>query len=283
MTSCSRTSRPLRQARAALFPRPVVRCMLRAWARTGWKRGRLWKAIERWGRLAAAAPVSTRIPSGATMICDLHDEIQRLIFFFGVYEAPEAYVFTRLLKPGLTVIDGGANVGLYTLLASHRVGPGGSVHAFEPIPRNFEILRRHAAQAANVVLNQTALWNSDDGVTLTLPAQHRINCGGWTVGKAAPTDRCVQVPSVTLDSYLASGRIDHVDAIKLDIEGAEPFALQGAMRALKRFLPINSDGSEPRHVGARRHHSFRAERSTLRAGLSLVESRKLRRDLRARH
>jgi FkbM family methyltransferase len=283
MTSCSRTSRPLRQARAALFPRPVVRCMLRAWARTGWKRGRLWKAIERWGRLAAAAPVSTRIPSGATMICDLHDEIQRLIFFFGVYEAPEAYVFTRLLKPGLTVIDGGANVGQYTLLASHRVGPGGSVHAFEPIPRNFEILRRHAAQAANVVLNQTALWNSDDGVTLTLPAQHRINCGGWTVGKAAPTDRCVQVPSVTLDSYLASGRIDRVDAIKLDIEGAEPFALQGAMRALKRFLPINSDGSEPRHVGARRHHSFRAERSTLRAGLSLVESRKLRRDLRARH
>src|SRR5205085_1504296 len=84
--------------------------------------------------------------------------VQRHIYFQGVYEPVEAYLFSRLAAPGMTVVDAGANVGQYTLIASARVGPSGAVHSFEPVPETYRVLAEHVAanRAANVVANRAA-------------------------------------------------------------------------------------------------------------------------------
>jgi len=63
--------------------------------------------------------------------------------WLGCYEAGNQAIYVRLVRPGMTVYDLGAHVGFYTLLFSRLVGPGGVVHAFEPVPRNIFYLERH--------------------------------------------------------------------------------------------------------------------------------------------
>ena len=63
------------------------------------------------------------------------------------WEVHETELVKRLLKPGMTFVDIGANIGYFTLLAGRVMGPGSKVFAFEPEPRSFELLRR------NVVVN----------------------------------------------------------------------------------------------------------------------------------
>jgi hypothetical protein len=70
-------------------------------------------------------------------------ETSRAIFVTGRYEPNEFCVLDRILKPGMTFLDIGANVGLYTLFAAKRVMPNGRVLAIEPSSREYEILTRN--------------------------------------------------------------------------------------------------------------------------------------------
>ncbi len=177
------------------------------------------------------------------MQCDVTDHVQRHIYFLGVYEAIEASLFCRLLKPGDTVIDAGANVGQYSLLASTQVGPSGQVHAFEPVPRNFAALSRNVQlnNLSNVRLNQIALWNEPSELVFERPEEPDSNNGSFGAinpGNAASTNQTrVTVPAIPLDQYVEENQLASVDFIKMDIEGAEPFLLQGARRTLERFGP----------------------------------------------
>lgn len=95
----------------------------------------------RWRRVSATV---TTI-DGASMEIALPDLIQSRIYFFGVWEpAISAFVRSRL-EPGDSFIDVGANIGYYTVLASRRVGPSGSVYAVEASPKICSRLRRNVA------------------------------------------------------------------------------------------------------------------------------------------
>src|SRR5215475_6071597 len=63
----------------------------------------------------------------------------------GTYETKNLETFAAAIAPGASVYDVGANVGIYTLLASDKVGPSGKVYAFEPVERNLRYLRQHIA------------------------------------------------------------------------------------------------------------------------------------------
>src|ERR1039458_10694426 len=63
--------------------------------------------------------------------------------WLGSYEAAKERKMIELVRPGMVCWDVGANVGFYTLLLAELVGAGGRVFAFEPVPRNVELLRRH--------------------------------------------------------------------------------------------------------------------------------------------
>jgi FkbM family methyltransferase len=157
------------------------------------------------------------------------------MFLYGTFEISETRLVQSLLRPGMTFVDVGANIGYYTLMAARLVGTAGAVHAFEPhtpMRRKLEEnVRRNGFE--NVVLHPEALaretgevtfyataWDANQGISSILPG----------AGRAAVR----KVPSLTLDDFLAGLGPRPVDLIKMDIEGAEIFAIQGGRRALSR-------------------------------------------------
>ena len=87
-------------------------------------------------------PRIVRMAAGFSLHVDLSSKNQRRMYFSGLYEPNVTRLFQTLLTTGDTVIDGGANIGYYSLLGSQCVGEGGAVHAFEPVPSTFRALGR---------------------------------------------------------------------------------------------------------------------------------------------
>jgi FkbM family methyltransferase len=179
---------------------------------------------------------TARLFDGQRMRVDPFDSVGDAIFREGCYEPESVQVFERLLHPGARVVDAGAHIGQYTLVASRAVGPGGEVHAFEPDPATARLLRANVAlnRCGNVRVNELALSDQDGTATLHLAAA--TNIGGNSLGVTdCSTDGCIEVRTRTLDAYLGSG--PGIDLIKADVEGAEWLLLRGAQRVLARAAP----------------------------------------------
>jgi FkbM family methyltransferase len=163
----------------------------------------------------------------------------------GNYEVAETRFCEQLLRPGDVVIDGGANIGLYSMLFGRLVGESGRVVAFEPDPVNAGRLRSNLQLngLSFVAVEEQALWSEPARVALN---RFEPAFGPWhSLGTPAlehpfrkgeiarPVDH-VDVAATTLDAYCDDARIGHIRLLKLDLEGAEPDALAGAARLLDR-------------------------------------------------
>jgi FkbM family methyltransferase len=157
----------------------------------------------------------------------------------GSFETAELTFVDRFLKPGMTVLDIGAHHGLYTLLASKRVGSKGRVFAFEPSPRERSALRLNVRLnkglnlSGNVTVQGFAVGNEDVEVDLFVAEDWAAGYNSLRPPNVSVTTSTTRVHVVRLDDWLARHKIDHVDFIKLDIEGAELAALRGAQRLLE--------------------------------------------------
>ncbi|HEY4594009.1 MAG TPA: FkbM family methyltransferase, partial [Thermoanaerobaculia bacterium] len=140
------------------------------------------------------------------------------------------------IEPGMVVFDVGANLGFYTLLLADRVGPQGRVHAFEPDPLSCELLRRRAAGRANIEINQTAVGDHEGTITLYTNRSNRAD-NRVHPSLGAETAEAVDVPLTTLDAYCAARKIERIDAVKMDIQGAEVSALAGFRKTIDRLKP----------------------------------------------
>jgi FkbM family methyltransferase len=176
-----------------------------------------------------------RIGRHGALACDLKDQVQRQIYF-GVYDEPESRLVRNLAASYEVCLDIGANVGYYTLLMANLVGPGGMVHAFEPIPMLADRLSMNVERSglSNVRLNRAAV--SARPGHLELFVREGVSNSGWASIVPSATHRNVplQVPTVTIDEYVMTEGLARVDLMKLDIEGAEPGALTGGARLLSR-------------------------------------------------
>jgi FkbM family methyltransferase len=218
----------------------ISRKLLNIWAGVGVAPGWHYQACEAFGQhLANPDQFLAVLPNQCHISCNLQDHVQRHIYFFGVYEPIESHLFTSLLKPGMTVIDAGANIGQYTLLAATQVGDRGAVHSFEPVPKTFEKLSHHVAvnQLSNVSINQAALWYQETVLKLGLADDMVNNVGSYSTG-VVDINTAVEAKALRLDDYAINHRIERVDFIKMDIEGAELCALQGMQNILRRDRPL---------------------------------------------
>jgi FkbM family methyltransferase len=147
----------------------------------------------------------------------------------GVFERETVGLFSALLGPGMTVLDVGANIGQYTLIAAHGVGPHGHVHAFEPTPHIAAELRANVAlnRFENVTVNEVAITDAM-GETLLFCTDPGSPGTNTIMHPTEHVRSSVKVPTMTIDHYLAEQGITGVDVMKLDIEGAELLALSGA-------------------------------------------------------
>lgn len=177
--------------------------------------------------------------NGKRMFVDLRDSaVSTHLFVAKTWEPEETRLVSSLLRQGDVFVDVGANVGYFTLIASDAVGKTGKVFAFEPEPNNFALLRKNAEvnHCANAVCEQKAITNANQPIKLYLSSfnygDHRIfqshDDEGYNRGQERPS---TEAEGVTLDSYFPSGT--RIDFIKMDVQGAEYFALQGMERVLR--------------------------------------------------
>lgn len=187
--------------------------------------------LSRWGVSRLTIPDEPRvfdgIQGGLCMRLDLTNEYQRWLYLH-VYELVSLQLLRRLLKPGDAFVDGGANIGLMTLVADRCVGPTGRVHAFEPQPEALDRLRENLqlndAQSVSVI--PKGCW--DRAGTSSI-----FTTEGPDIGKVSMRERPsdgtgdrVEIETVRIDEAVPGP----VKLIKLDIEGAELHALRGADR-----------------------------------------------------
>jgi FkbM family methyltransferase len=169
------------------------------------------------------------------------NETSRSVFVTGRYEPNEFFLLQRILKPGMTFIDAGANMGLYSIFAARRVGPRGKVLALEPSVREFEILQKNVKLnlLTNVITIRKAV--SDRASELDLSVAPPGKSGHNTLGAFAydtPLDHRERVQAKRLDDVVYREGVARVDVIKMDIEGAEMAALRGAAETLRQFKPV---------------------------------------------
>jgi FkbM family methyltransferase len=152
----------------------------------------------------------------------------------GRWEPGVTRLLETVVQPGMTVVDAGAHIGYFSLLAARRVGPGGRVYAFEPAPENFELLARNIALNAyrNVVPVRKAVSDHEGVETFFLhPDSVAHSLLAETFGRP---HAAIQVETTTLDHFFATQGWPPIHLVKLDIEGGEPEALDGMAKLLAR-------------------------------------------------
>jgi FkbM family methyltransferase len=140
------------------------------------------------------------------------------------------------VRPGDVVLDCGANVGVYT----HEALNAGArlVVAIEPAPENIECLRRNFKDeigAGKVIVYPKGVWDKDDWLTLHVDP-HNSAADSFVIQRQGSHAE-EKVPLTTIDKLAAELRLDRVDFIKMDIEGAEVRALNGGRATIARFHP----------------------------------------------
>ncbi|MEK7406831.1 MAG: FkbM family methyltransferase [Acidobacteriota bacterium] len=142
----------------------------------------------------------------------------------------------RGLRAGDVVLDCGASLGVYTreaLAAGAKL-----VVAIELAPENLACLRRNLAQevqSGRVIIYPKGVWDKDDVLTLYVDAEN--SPADSVVMRPEKSHEGPKVPLTTIDKLVEELKLERVDFIKMDIEGAEQQALVGAQRTLAKFRP----------------------------------------------
>jgi FkbM family methyltransferase len=188
-----------------------------------------------WGARFQAAPRIIRLRDGSRMRAEPSDYLSALLYYLGTFEPHCLRLLARYLRPGGTMLDVGANIGVFTLTAARLVGPQGRVISVEAVPPNATTLRENIAlNGFNwVTVIEAAAWSSDGVVSLGLPAGNG-QPGCYSVGG----DATFQARTRRLDDIVEEQGSGRVDLIKIDIEGSECEALRGASRLLADHKPI---------------------------------------------
>ncbi|MEM6783628.1 MAG: FkbM family methyltransferase [Bacteroidota bacterium] len=178
-----------------------------------------------------------RLRNGMTLRVPLTEFVGRAVYYFGDLDPKITWVLRRLLRPGDTVLDIGANVGLVSHYAAGLVGPRGRVHAFEPQPRLVALMGAsvRANKLGNLSIHNLALGEQDDVLDLFIP-DHNFGAASLVVEAGARGER-VRVPVVNASVYFDKIGVTETRLVKMDVEGYEPTVLCGAAEFLDRVGP----------------------------------------------
>ncbi len=190
-----------------------------------------------------------------------------------VESEPELAVIKDLVLPGQSVLDVGANFGLYTKFLSEAAGPEGHVYAFEPTFDMFRVLRNNieALQLLNTNVFQMACSDSVAELDFYIPKRSDGTLNYYEASLERDTiagdfEIC-RVPATCLDRFCAAHVIGNVDFMKIDVEGHEIAVLEGAEEILtkhrpKIFIEVNEPltdgghGTKVRHIIERHNYSI---------------------------
>lgn len=184
------------------------------------------------------SPVSVKETRHGRMMYLNNDEyIGRSLDLYGEFSELEWNLFSQIIKPDMTVIDVGANIGAHTIPMAKAVGAGGHVLAFEPQRMIFNMLCGNIA--LNALINVKPFMNAvgnEPGVTdVPIMNINKINnFGGVSLTACPKSVSCEPVPVVTIDNFALA----KCHFLKIDVEGMEQSVIEGATQLLKRCCPI---------------------------------------------
>ncbi|OAI41156.1 hypothetical protein AYO40_03690 [Planctomycetaceae bacterium SCGC AG-212-D15] len=205
-------------------------------------RKRIWELLRHESvielRKALHRPIASVRVAHGDLYVDVRDlGVGRPLFERSIYEPVETALLSRLLTPGMSFVDIGANIGYYTTLAGRAVGKAGWVLAIEPDRHNHELLVRNIRRngLTNVTARRTAL-GARPGSALLYPSSdnygdHRL----YGSDGRKPTDTVMVEP---LDQVLARCEAPPIDLVKMDVQGYEHHVIQGMGRLLAADRPL---------------------------------------------
>lgn len=208
---------------------------------SGWKRWWIYTRLKK--------PLMMKWLNGLHMRIYPSNEVYRSLFVRGVYDPNLLVAVTSLLKEGDVLVDVGANMGMFSLLAAKHVGEQGRVLAVEPSSRDFERLVENVKlNNLEHIITTTRCSISDKAgkVQIAIAAEERSGLN--TIGrefssKGVEKISIEDVDSQTIDQLVLSENLHRLDVLKLDVEGSEVLALKGAYLTIKTFRPAIILGS----------------------------------------
>lgn len=215
------------------------------------------KALSWGGRILIAQRLLRRAFVGATGLVHIDDfdgslsielrlseHMQSRIFWLDYYNIDIVSVLNSTIRPGMVIIDVGANIGELTMVCANRTGPTGKVIAFEPVEciaaaleANISKNKLSWVQIVRAGVSDFCGWsNIYESFQQSYLADENYGLASL-YGKDNDCSVLQTVELVTLDSFLDAHPQDRVDLIKIDIEGAELPCLLGSERTLRRYRP----------------------------------------------
>lgn len=184
---------------------------------------------------------------GFYMQLDPRQHVERTILFFGEWEPDITRQMIDRIKPGDIVIDIGANVGYYTLLAAKMVGPKGKVYAVEASPKTLKKLRTNIKcnDFKNIEILPYGAWNCNTEKTFYC---NILNLGVSSIAQLQPVQNgyyeAETIEMRRIEELIPKDEYSAVSLIKMDVEGSEFYALEGLSSILSQknisvFLEYN--------------------------------------------
>ncbi len=167
--------------------------------------------------------------------CDLAKFLQRHLYFFGSYEKEYCDYWMKLARRAETIFDIGANIGLYSLLAS-AANPHAAIHAFEPTPEIVETLLENIRlnDARNISVNPLGISHySGKAFLQRFMGGEDIYDGMNFISTEKSAEVNLPIDVVAIDDYCRQNGAARIDLMKMDIEGGEYNALLGAKNLLE--------------------------------------------------
>lgn len=187
------------------------------------------------------------------------EQVSQAVYVSGLYEPCSAYFLRCMLRDGDTFVDVGANIGLFSMLASRWVGPHGRVIAFEPSRRECERLRYHVSHnsLANVEVVQAAAGDHEGTAVLHVADAHHAGLNTFEeqfVYSNVEEAYTEVVPVTRIDGLVFGRSLSRVHAMKIDVEGGEHAVVAGARQTIARdrpalLLEVAGAASSPDHPG----------------------------------
>lgn len=187
------------------------------------------------------------------------------LLIHGIHEPLTTYLIMNHVKPSMTVLDIGSNIGYYATLESKLVTNTGNVISIEPSPINFRILEKNLElqKMENYQTFNLAIGDKNGEIEFLISEKSnwsKIREKNYVLRK---NEKIIRVPVKTLDTFCEENLIKYVDLIRMDVEGYEKNIISGAKETLKKFKPMLMIEVHKMYLGRQKTQEFLKELSEL--------------------
>ena len=175
-------------------------------------------------------------------------------YFPETYEAENFEFLKESCKPGAVIIDIGAHIGLFSIIAAQVTGKTGKLYAFEPAPGTYALLQQtvvinHEEQVIETM--QKAVGKENGKITFFVSDNKADNSNSLVNYKEDRSLHGIDVAVTSIDNFVKEKNISKLNFIKIDVEGAEYDTLQGAVNTLKNLRPKCIVAIHPEPIAAK--------------------------------